>query len=231
MAGAAGESYVAVPSSGTAWPGVVVIHDISGMSNEIRAQADWLASEGFLAVAPDLYAHGSKPRCVAGALRDAALRTGRTFDELEEARNYLAERADCTGKIGVVGYCLGGSFALMLAAGGDYGAASVNYGNVPLDSRRLLRDACPIVASFGGKDYPLRYAPAVLEDALSANGIEFDLAVYPDAGHAFLNDLSPAAESTGLKGKIAHLTGTHFDSPSATDARRRIVAFFTTHLT
>jgi hypothetical protein len=69
-------SYVAAPSLPARWPGVIVIHDYTGMSQDLRNQADWLASEGFPAAAPDLYYWGSRLRCLRTIMRDISARRG-----------------------------------------------------------------------------------------------------------------------------------------------------------
>jgi carboxymethylenebutenolidase len=224
-------TYVANPAAEGPCPGVVVVHDWGGMSSDLRNQADWLAGEGYLAAAPDLYYWGSRLRCLWPMIREFAAGKGRTFDDLDSVRAWLAGHAQCTGRIGVIGFCMGGAYAIALAPGHGYAAASVNYGGCPKDPEHALVGTCPIVGSYGGKDRsPLgRSAAPRLERALTALGVDHDVKVYPGAGHGFINDPDPA-DATPLLMFLAKISGTRYHEPSAEDARRRIAAFFDTHL-
>ncbi len=125
-----------------------------------------------------------------------------------------------------MGICLGGGFALMVAASG-YEAASANYGHLPRDPEASLYGACPIVASFGGRDRTLRGAAGRLEATLDRLGVEHDVKEYPSAGHAFLTP--PEALPRPVR-PLLRVAGIGADPVAAEDAWRRTEAFFREHL-
>jgi carboxymethylenebutenolidase len=235
VADGAGRGYLAVPSAGSAgsagpagpagrWPGVVVIHEAFGLNDDIRNKADRFAAHGYLALAPDLYDGRPWLRCVRGVFRQLRAGSGPAFTALEAARSFLAARDDCSGRTGVIGFCLGGGFALLCAPRDGFAVASVNYGEVPQDAETALRGACPIVASYGGRDAMGTKHPERLQRALTVLEIPHDVQVYPGSGHRFMTETSGAA---GVLAKFARMS---YQEADATDAWRRIYGFFGEHL-
>jgi len=222
--------YLATPVSTSdrpgPWPGVVLVHDIFGVGDDMREQADWLAAAGYLVAVPDLFG-GKRPiGCLKGVFAQLSAQSGPVFEQIETVRAALAESPECTGSVGAIGYCMGGGFALLLAGRPGWSASSVNYGQVPDDVAEMLAGACPIVASFGGKDKSLVGAADKLRAAAVAAGVVTDVKEYPEARHAFINRITAASPLSPML-KVA---GIAYDHDAAADAKRRILAFFDTHL-
>ena len=217
-------AYLARPRGDGPWPGVVVIMDALGLSDDIRLQADRLATAGYLAFAPDLYS-GRGLRCVVATLAASRSGSGEAYAHIEAARHWLGSRDDCTGQIGIIGFCMGGGFALLSAPRYDFAAASVNYGEVPKDAARLA-GCCPVVASFGKRDPELPGRAQRLERALSELGVEHDIKEYPGVGHAFMNRINVGP----LLNPLMRFVRMNYDHPSSEDSWRRILTFFDAHL-
>ena len=203
-------------------PALLLIYELLGMNEPIREVARDLAREGWVVLVPDLFDRELRAVCIAKALRAIATGRGAPLDDLEAARAWLAARPEVDGeRIGVIGFCMGGGFALLLATNPRYRAAAPFYGQVPAEMPR----SCPVVASYGGKDR--RFAAQVprLEESLATLGVPHDVKIYPDAGHSFFTR-TPG----GLLGRVMLGTGAGHHGPSAKDARARVVAFFREHL-
>ena len=214
------------PAEPGPWPGVVMVHEAWGLDDVLRRQAERLASAGFVVLAPDLYGDGPRLRCVRSTFAALKARTGLPFDILQAAREQLLDDRHVNGRVGVIGFCMGGGFALLLSSDG-FDASAVNYGMIPDDVEEVLRGACPVVASYGGRDKQLVGEVPRLQAALEANGVPHDLQVYPSAGHSFLND---AMNGPALLRPLLRLGHVGPEPDAAQDAWHRIEAFFRTHL-
>ena len=218
-------AYAAVPSGTGQVPGVVVLHEAYGLNDDIRAHADHLSDEGYLAVAPDLYTRGGPLRCLARTMAAVGRGQGPAFEDIEVCRAWLTGHGRCTGRVGIVGFCMGGGFALACASQGHYGAVAPNYGPVPRRADTLLAGACPVVGSYGGDDWMLRGHARRLDAALDAAGVDHDIKEYPGASHSFLS-----RHTTRFTTTMDRVLRTHYSPEAAADAWRRILAFFDRYL-
>ena len=173
-----------------------MIQDALGLTRAIREHADRLASYGYLAVAPDLYTRGGMLRCVQATFRSLFSGQGQAYDDIESSRRWLLARDDCSGRVGVIGFCMGGGFALMTASRG-FDVSAPNYGQLPKNLATALGSACPVVGSYGARDRMLKGAAAALEAALTERGIPHDVKEYPLAGHSFLEQFPGRATCAG----------------------------------
>lgn len=216
-----------VPAGGGPRPGVLVLHEIFGLNEDIRRLAGRVAALGYVALAPDLYdTGGPKPLCVLRTLLAASRGEGPAFADLDAARAWLAARPEVDGtRLAVVGFCLGGGFALLYAVRAPLKAAGVFYGDVPATAD-ALRGACPIVAGYGGRDRVFAPRGRRLARLLDEIGVPHDVRVYPDAGHSFMSRHEGVMAVLGAWGPMA----ASFDPAAEADSWDRLARWFRTHL-
>jgi carboxymethylenebutenolidase len=157
-------------------------------------------------------------------MKNLAAESGQGINDLIAARGWLDRQLFVDrGRIGVVGLCLGGGFAMVLAKTGLFQVAAPFYGPVPVS----LHGACPMVASFGGRDRIMTPGAARLEAALAAQDVPHDVKTYADAGHGFMNEAPNAV--LGLLGRHSPVRAGH-DPEAAGDAMDRMRRFLDAHL-
>jgi carboxymethylenebutenolidase len=213
------DGYLARPESveGRQLPGVVVIHELFGLNDNIRDIARRFAAEGYVALAVDLFSGALNRRlCVMRVL--AALvtrpRSSKGLSELRRALDWLQARPEVdAGRVGAIGFCMGGGYALGLACvDGDLRASSILYCTNPWPLRVVAR-ACPIVGSYAGTDGFTSGSGRRLDAALDRFQVPHDIKVYDGADHSFFND-----------------TLDNYNPAAAADSWARTLAFFQEHL-
>lgn len=206
-----GTSYLVLPDGTGPFPGVVVVHEASGLNDNIRDICQRFAHEGYAALGVDLFEGRNRALCMArmfaGAMAGNLDHYG--VPALKDALGRLAGHPEVDAdRIGAVGFCLGGSIVLTWAcADNRLSAIAPFYGAAP-KPREAIRRLCPVVGSWPGKDFTTK-AAAVLETELTAAGTPHDLKVYPGAKHSFFNDQWRA-----------------YDPVAAADSWQRVLAFF-----
>lgn len=202
--------------------GVVVLHEIFGIQPEILRVCERFASAGWAAVAPDLYARG-RLSCLRAGLD--MLRTGRgpLADRIAGVRDWLgATHGIPAGSVGVVGFCLGGGYAL--AVGSRFAAVSANYGEVPEDE--ALAGCAPTIACFGGRDRMFAPKAKVLQTKLERAGVAHEVHVFAEVGHSFLTDGHHPVASTLSRPFLQ----VGYDAATAEAAWTKIFAFVDRHV-
>ncbi|TGD89404.1 hypothetical protein BayCH28_07195 [Mycolicibacterium sp. CH28] len=130
---------MAIPEGSGPWPGVVVVHDVLGMTNDLRRITDRFAASGYLALAPALYdGRGLKIKCMISTIRAHFVGEGPAYAGLLAAREHLISDSRCTGKIGLAGFCMGAGFCLQLGPSGLFNATAPS----PDFSSRVWLSSC-----------------------------------------------------------------------------------------
>lgn len=193
--GRAMDTYVSAPGGDDRRPGVVVVMHAGGVDEFTRAMTDRLAEAGYVAAAPDLYHR-------KGADEDKSPRTiddGEMTADVLATAAYLSARDDVRAdRLGIIGFCMGGRTAYLMAAAVPAFAASVAYyGGGTMQPRgdvstspfeRTPEIACPLLFHFGGEDRnPSPDDMATLDAEMTKHGKEHEFHAYPGAGHAFMD--------------------------------------------
>jgi carboxymethylenebutenolidase len=208
------------------WPAVVMVHEVFGIDENMKAQMLRLASAGYVVIMPDLYSRGGIRKCLTATFRSLASGEGQAFKDIEAAKELVLSRSDVTGKVGVIGFCMGGGFALLLANDG-YDAATSNYGMLPKNMEEALIGACPILGNYGAKDKQLADAKTKLDTTLTKLNVVHDIKMFENAGHAFMN---PQQGGGPVFGTLLRITGAKPNPEAAKEAWQRIETFFAEHL-
>jgi carboxymethylenebutenolidase len=210
-----GGGHLALPDAPGPHPGVVVIHEIYGLNENIKDIAGRFADQGYAALAVDLFGGRNRAVCMArfmtGMLAGSVDRFG--IADLKAALTHLAGLPEVDPqRLGAIGFCLGGGFAIAWACTDDrLKAIAPFYGANPRPLDAVQR-ACPVVGSYPEKDFTAR-AGRALDKALDRHGIAHDIKIYPGADHSFFND-----------------RGRAYDKAAATDSWTRVLGFFGEHL-
>jgi len=216
--GGQADGYLTVPPSGRG-PGVVVIQEWWGLNDQIKGVADMFAEEGFTALAPDFY--GGKAAAIGEPDKAQKLMMELQGDQAAQvargaAEYLLGQRVVSAKKVGVIGFCMGGGLALLTAsvAPDSVGAVVDCYGVGPQKPNDVSAIRAPVLGIFGGKDTISPETISALGRDLTSAGATFEHHVYPEAGHAFLNEQR----------------GDTYREADARDAWGRILSFMRLHL-
>jgi carboxymethylenebutenolidase len=189
-------AFVALPER-TPAPAVLVVNDVFGRSPFYELIARRLAQAGFVAATPEFFFREGAlpdPTREAAMARAKRLDFSRTVDDMSAALDWLRERDDTMDRVGTIGFCMGGTIVLLLAAGRADIAASVCYYGFPADARTSARPIDlaskmrgPILGLWGDQDAGVGMENvATLDKELTTAGAEHEFHVYPGLGHGFL---------------------------------------------
>ena len=184
------QAYLARPKGDARLPGVVVIHENRGLNAHIEDVARRVALEGFVAVAPDALSPVGGTPDDADKARDLIGKLDRqaTIDNFTAAVAYLKTHTLSTGKVGVVGFCWGGTMANHVAVHSpDLAAAVPYYGSQPA-AEDVAKIKAPLLLQYAGLDERVNKGIPAFERALRAASVDYKVYMYADAKHAFNND-------------------------------------------
>jgi carboxymethylenebutenolidase len=216
--------YLATPASGKG-PGVVIIQEIFGVNPWVRSVADWFAGQGYMSLALDLFWR-VKPGIVLNPMKDEEFKLGLDYmgkfnfekgvEDIQATITHLRKMPGCTGKVGNLGFCLGGLMSYLAAAHTDTDASASYYGggiNGKLDEQAKIKK--PTLLHLAGND---DYIPKAAQDQIAAglkSNPNITVHIYPGTAHGFCRDTDPR----------------HYDAAACKLAHARTVDLFKKALT
>jgi len=209
------DTFLAKPEGTGPFPGMIVIHEIFGLNDNIRQISREFAGQGYAALAVDLFSNRSRALCMMQIFYGMMFRplNNSMLDDLNSAFDVLKKTPGVDpNRIGVVGFCMGGAYALQMAISSKgMKAASVFYGAnpKPLDA---VAQACPVMGSYPDKDFTTQ-AARDLEARLEKYEIPHDIKIYENTQHSFYSQQR-----------------TPFEVEASKDAWQRMLNFFGEHI-
>lgn len=210
------DAYYACPDGAGPFPGVLVIHEIFGLNDNIKDIARRFADQGYAALAVDMFSHRNRAVCMVRffvGMTTNSLNNGGVQD-LKAALSVLAQQPGVdANRLGAVGYCMGGSFAVALACADNRLRAVAPYYAMNPRPLEAVRRICPVVGSYPGNDFT-KSAGEKLNIELDRYQIPHDIKIYPGAKHGFFNDDNASI----------------YDPGAAQDSWQRVLSFFQQHV-
>lgn len=211
------------PSATSKLPGLLFISEPFGLNDEMQRVAREFAGGGYVVLLPDLMSRGPWFKCVRVLMANLSRGSGRGIDDLLAARSWLAEQPGVdASRMAVLGLCMGGGFALLLAKTGLFQVSAPFYGQTPAS----LEGACPIVASFGARDRLIRPHAERLVEEVERLAIPHDIMIYANAGHSFMT--RPPNLPLAVLGPILPARA-GYQPDAAKDATQRVLRFLDEH--
>lgn len=187
--------FLATPAKTGRYPAVIVVHEWWGLTDWIKEMTSKLADQGYVALAVDLYRGKVATDPMQAHELSRGLPEDRALTDLNGGISYLITRPDVDrASLGVIGWCMGGGYAVRLATIDQFlRACVVNYGALPTDPNDLQSLITPVLGNFGGQDGGITPADVhAFEKTMKGfsspmHPRTIDVKIYPDAGHAFMN--------------------------------------------
>ena len=207
-------SFLTTPDDTGNYPGLILIEEIWGLNDHIKDVSKRFAKEGYVVLSPELLFETSITQKADQSLleqvknpatRDKAQKKLRelfapiqspefaknAIEKLKACIVYLLNHKQVNGKVGVLGFCFGGTYAFALAADERVDAAIPFYGHAPESIDKIKSITCPVLAFYGEQDEGLMPSLPEVKKTMKKYGKDFEAVVYPNTGHAFFNDTNP----------------------------------------